>query len=108
MYIGRLCTVIGCSSSEFLLEELGETICPVHKLRKAGCDCPVPFELFPLPKELVQRKHWAGIINRRDMISSCPKLFCPPVIIGSKERICVCSKHFVEGRPTEFYPFPTL
>lgn len=84
-------------------------MCHVHKLRKAKCDCPVPFELFPLPIELVQRKHWARIINRRDMKSCSPKLFCPPVVIPTtKDRNCVCSKHFVEGRPTEFYPYPTL
>ena len=55
---------------------------------------------FPLPsatRSIKQRKAWIKALRRAD--------FNP----DAKERWhCVCSRHFVDGRPTDTNPVPTL
>ena len=65
--------------------------------------CEPPFKLIPFPSEAknpVRRKQWILNVNRQDVKTG--ELWTP----SGNGRIC--SNHFVDGKPTEANPNPTL
>jgi hypothetical protein len=101
----RGCVVFGCSNSDYTLERWRQLECDIHTGSKKGrdtCNCPPPFTLYPFPTERKAsglRLQWIKLINRQD---TSGKNWVP----NYDSR--VCSKHFVDGKPTAENPNPTL
>lgn len=101
----RICAVINCGNGTYTIEKWKQQDCAKHQTRKGlgSCDCPQPFVLFPFPtprKNPEEKKKWEKLINRKD-----PKT---GKNWESKSHDRVCSKHFVDGKPTVSHPAPTL
>ena len=101
----RSCAVVGCSNSTNRLKRWKSSLCLVHKTTYGSeqCDCDPPFRLFSFPgaiKDPEHRKQWVEMIKRKDTHTGQPWV--------PKQESRVCSKHFVDGKPTEDNPNPTL
>ena len=99
------CSVVGCHNGTYSLQKWKEGYCNVHKVTYGigRCICEPPFQLFPFPTEARdpgRRKQWTQLVNRVDPETGQPWLPSP--------QSRVCSKHFVDGRPTTKHPNPTL
>ena len=71
---------------------------------QGSCTCTAGFLLFPFPtakKDTAKRTLWKKLINRQDPQRK-GKLWSP-----SKDSR-VCSKHFIDGKPTPEHPNPTI
>lgn len=101
----RICAVVGCSSSTYQLKKWRNGLCSAHNCHRTSpeCSCAEPFQLYPFPtakKEPERRRKWIKSINRKNPKTG--KNWQP----SDDDR--VCSKHFVNGQPTEDHPFPTI
>ena len=101
----RICAVVGCSSSTYQLQKFRTGFCTSHNCHRTSqdCTCPDLFQLYFFPTlkgDPEKRKEWVKSINRKN-----PKT-------GQNwqpsEDDRVCSKHFVDGRPTVDHPYPTV
>ena len=94
----RVCSIIGCSNGDYQLAKWREEHTKIHN----SCSCDAPFTLFTFPTKranIFGRKKWKKLINRVNSDKS-------PWTPGKQSR--VCSKHFIDGKPTSDNPFPTL
>lgn len=90
---GRHCAVHGCTYNQRKLKERLKLPCCDHfPLTKGECPCELPFTFFSLPKDEERKKQWIDVLRLKRM----PK------------DLCVCSFHFIDKRPTEENPVPTL
>ena len=101
----RYCVVVGCHNSGNGLKKWKAEYCSVHQTNygTGRCICDPPFRLFNFPTELRNaeaRRQWTKNVHRQDVKTG--KMWIPS--INSR----VCSKHFVDGEPTELNPHPTL
>ena len=99
---GRVCSVIACSSSDYNLAKWAKSLCMLHHCIHDECVCQPPYVLHSFPtniKKPLQRQKWLQLLNRTKTNSK--KLWAP----GKSSR--VCSKHFIDGYPTEENPYPT-
>ena len=93
------CAVIGCSNSTQKLKKWKEDHVECAEMI---CCCDPPFRLFMFPsikRNSDKRKQWVQLM-KRETVDKKPWQPC-----GSDR---VCSKHFVDGEPTEKNPNPTL
>ena len=100
-----ICAVVGCSNNTYHLRNWKADICKQHNCHfdTSLCTCDPPFELWTFPtekKDTEGRRRWIKNINRKDPTSG--KLWKPTY----NHR--VCSKHFIDGKPTSENPDPTL
>ena len=100
----RICAVVGCSSSTYQLDKWKKKHCKIHNSLQKDCTCSPPFVLYPFPTEHEKnkeaRREWVKAIYRKDKKTG--KNWQP------KEDDRVCSLHFVEGKPTDVYPYPLI
>ena len=78
-------------------------ICPEHGCQYKICVCPQPYVLLTFPTKLCEperRDQWIRLINRIDKDTG--NLWQP------KGDSRICSKHFVDGIPTDKNPDPSL
>ena len=99
----RQCCITGCSNGGYRLKIWRSKICFLHNSNygKFPCICNPPFQLFPFPADIEERKKWSKAVNRKD-IKSPNKIWEP----NNDSRIC--SDHFVDACPTTANPYPTL
>ena len=99
----RQCCITGCSNGGYRLKIWKSKICILHNSNYGTlpCCCNPPFQLFPFPTDIEERKQWSKAVNRKD-IRSPNKIWEP----NSDSRIC--SDHFVDKYPTVNNPYPTL
>eukprot|EP00112_Aurelia_sp_Birch-Aquarium-sp1_P013366 Seg2834.5 transcript_id=Seg2834.5/GoldUCD/mRNA.D3Y31 product="hypothetical protein" pseudo=true protein_id=Seg2834.5/GoldUCD/D3Y31 len=97
------CAVVGCSSSRYNIKKWEKQDCEEHSgQKKKDCTCTPPFSLHWFPsilKDSEKRKGWIRLINRATKRGAD---WTP----GQSDM--VCSKHFVDGKPTPENPMPTL
>lgn len=99
----RICAMLGCSNGTYKLKKWKEEICSKHGCLHDSCLCTPPFVLYPFPtskRDPNGRKEWIKAINRKD--SKTGKIWVPT----DDDR--VCSNHFVDGKPTIVYPYPSI
>jgi hypothetical protein len=95
--------VFGCANSDYKLLNWARS----HECLKQTideCGCTPPFKLFAFPGEKndpLARSQWTKLVNRRDS-KNANKVWKP------NKNLRVCSKHFVDFKPTEGNPNPTL
>lgn len=99
----RNCVVIGCPNSGKKLNKWATQTCNVHGCLNLTdtCNCEPPFKLVSFPSKLKDNagwKQWTNAINRNIKKG---KVWVP------KNNSRVCSKHFVDGKPTDENPDPT-
>ncbi|KAH7953898.1 hypothetical protein HPB49_013813 [Dermacentor silvarum] len=98
MYIGKRCAVVGCRNCDGDIKVWKESVCKLHPpLLHEDCPCLKPFSMHSFPqgeRNKSIRQCWIQNLQRKN--------FDP----GTTFR--VCSIHFVDGRPTEDNPYPTL
>lgn len=99
----RCCAFNFCTNNATKITKWKKEFCVVHNIHHGlgSCICDPPFYLFPFPTELKDsyaRQKWASIVNRKNGSENWKP----------KEDSRVCSKHFVDGRPTAVNPYPTL
>ena len=96
------CAVVGCSNSCYNLKKWEKQDCKEHSGEKKDCTCKPPFSLHWFPSSLKnteKRKGWIRLMNRT---SKRGANWTP----GQSDM--VCSKHFVDRKPTSKNPMPTL
>ena len=96
------CAVVSCTNSRYRLRIWGREICEEHDEPKKDCPCPPPFRLHIFPSIKLnseRRQEWIKLVNRTTKRNTD---WSP----GSSDM--VCSKHFVDGKPTLQNPNPTL
>ena len=59
-----------------------------------SCGCPLPYTHYKFPQEPAARAAWKSQVYRKNW--------------SPKKSSVVCSKHFVDGKPTALNPLPTL
>lgn len=95
---GKVCAVVGCRNCDGHIRLWKTLVCETHApLLHQHCPCPRPFSMHRIPqgeKNKVTRQCWLDNLQRAN--------FDP----NTASR--VCSVHFVDGRPTEENPYPTL
>lgn len=99
----RICAIVGCSNGTYRLKKWKETICSQHSKLHEVCSCLPPFELYPFPtvnNDPQARQQWIKAVNRKNPKTG--KNWLP----SGDDRIC--SKHFVDTKPTVRFPYPTL
>eukprot|EP00794_Sanderia_malayensis_P004123 gene4123-4677_t len=99
----RICAFVHCSKSTYQLKKWQRTVCGSHSIQHSDCPCPPPFALFPFPTELANpenRIEWTKAVNRKDPVTG--KNW------QASEDSRICSSHFVDGKPTELYPNPSI
>ena len=104
MVSNRNCSVIGCGNSGARMQKWMKQVCPTHQCNQGSgaCNCPPPFVLFTFPTKMrdsERRQKWIKAINRK---SEDNKNWQP------NDNSRVCSNHFVNGRPTEQNPDPSI
>ena len=101
----RICAVVGCSCSTYQLQKWRRGFCSTHNCYRASqeCTCPELFKLYLFPTlrgDPARRKEWIESINHKNPKTG--KNWQP------SEDDRVCSKHFVDGKPTVDHPCPTV
>lgn len=99
----RICAFEHCSNSTYQLEKWNNSPCKLHRSKQRDCGCKQPFTLFSFPslnKDPETRREWVKIVNRKDPITR--KIWQP----STDSRIC--SDHFIDGKPSQAYPVPTV
>ncbi|XP_064632336.1 uncharacterized protein LOC135490780 [Lineus longissimus] len=98
--MSAICEVEGCPNDEKALKIWQSVVCVKHQVNQGtnACDCDPPFVLYPFPAEPLARIRW---INKVSELKS-DKTWHPG------DTSCVCSKHLVDGVPTEQNPFPSI
>ncbi|XP_052784430.1 uncharacterized protein LOC128220189 [Mya arenaria] len=91
----RQCVVVNCSDNQKKLYDWENSPCQFHNdVNGKDCPCLVPFKFHCIPASGENRLQWLKSINRKG--------FDPPT------KSVVCSKHFIDGRPTKQNPIPVL
>ncbi|XP_065056361.1 uncharacterized protein LOC135684653 [Rhopilema esculentum] len=97
------CAVIGCTNSRYKLKNWEKSSCDEHSGQPhKDCPCARPFTLHVFPSSklnLEKRKEWTRLMRRTRKGN---KEWTP----GQSDM--VCSRHFVDGRPTLANPNPSL
>lgn len=98
------CAVVSCANGTYRLTRWKGRKCKLHGTfhGTAPCDCKPPFELLSFPREsknATERKIWISQMNRKTLTGK-------PWIPKPYDRIC--NKHFVDGKPSSAFPYPTL
>lgn len=97
----RICAFPGCSNSAYTLSRWKTSNCETHVgFLKKDCQCLPPFTLYPFPQDNDTRREWVKIVNRKDPKTG--KNWEP----NADSR--VCSKHFLDGKPTSLNPSPSF
>ncbi|XP_031562136.1 uncharacterized protein LOC116297954 [Actinia tenebrosa] len=100
----RICAFQHCSSSTYHIQKWKTKECDVHLgIKHEQCDCKPPFALFPFPtakSDAETRRDWIRAVNRKD--AKTGKNWQPN--FDSR----VCSYHFVDGKPSEAHPSPSI
>ena len=97
----RVCAIATCRNNGYKLRKFEKSFCDTHQCLKKQCSCPKPFKLFPFPTELKDpegRLKWAQLVRRKNG----NKIWIP------KEDARLCSEHFVDGKPSEQNPYPSI
>ena len=101
------CCVTDCSNSSKKLKKWKLTYCELHKCPSGavdyGCSCPPPFTFHAFPTERADpegRRRWINRINRIDEKTNTQWV--------PKPYNRVCSDHFVDKKPTQENPWPSL
>lgn len=90
---GTTCAVRGCHYNRKKLNVWLKQECYDHKpLTKSDCSCPQWYHFYRLPTDEEDRRIWL----RNLYLKRPPKA------------LYVCSFHFVDKKPTEKNPYPTL
>ncbi|KAK3097396.1 hypothetical protein FSP39_009272 [Pinctada imbricata] len=101
----RNCCITGCANSGYRLKIWKSKICVLHESNYGTlpCICKPPFQLYKFPSEdsLLERQAWVKAVNRMD-IQNPNKIWTP----NNDSR--VCSVHFIDGKPSEHNPYPTI
>lgn len=97
------CCVIGCSSSTYQLNKWTQTYCELHGCFNGTdrCTCAAPFRLFPFPSDDSARNQWLIFVNRKDSQHQWKRW-------NANKYSRLCSRHFIDGCPTDIHPHPTL
>ena len=102
---GHNCAVSGCSNSTARIYKWRSEPCTIHEKqtrKECGCWLDPPYKLYCFPSSLRngdKRKRWIAALRR---INKGKSEWKP----CNSDR--VCSKHFVDGEPTNAKPDPTL
>ncbi|XP_021377683.1 uncharacterized protein LOC110465879 [Mizuhopecten yessoensis] len=88
---GEACAVVGCSHNRKKYM-FGKRRCARVGIIHEDCPCCVPYSLHKLPSDEEVKREWVAALHRKDL----PK------------NVCVCSQHFIDGRPTEQNPAPKI
>ncbi|KAL1467560.1 hypothetical protein MTO96_042084 [Rhipicephalus appendiculatus] len=95
---GKVCAVVACKNCDGDIRLWKTSVCETHApLLHQHCPCPSPFSMHRIPqgeRNKVIRQCWLDNLQREN--------FYPDTSAR------VCSIHFVDGRPTEDNPYPTL
>ena len=106
---GRHCAVYQCNNGQYQLNLWRQKPCEIHEGKKKDeCECLRPFNLYGFPLSKVpkratpqqikvleeRRRQWVAAVHRKDWTPSANSV--------------VCSKHFIDGHPTEMNPIPKL
>ncbi|XP_051515445.1 zinc finger Y-chromosomal protein 2-like isoform X2 [Myxocyprinus asiaticus] len=90
---GTTCAVHGCTHNRVKLNLWLKQECCVHRPKtKADCSCQRWYSFHRLPKEDEAKRAWLTNLNLKK----------PP------KTLYVCSFHFVDKKPTQDNPYPTL
>uniref|UniRef100_A0A671KKW8 THAP-type domain-containing protein n=1 Tax=Sinocyclocheilus anshuiensis TaxID=1608454 RepID=A0A671KKW8_9TELE len=90
---GTTCAVRGCTCNQTKLNLWLKEQCYIHKPKvRAECTCERRYSFHRLPIEDEAKRNWLKNLNLKK----------PP------KTLYVCSFHFVEKKPTEDNPYPTL
>lgn len=90
---GTTCAVRGCTYNQTKLNLWLKEQCYIHKPKvRAECTCERWYSFHRLPIEDEAKRNWLKNLNLKK----------PP------KTLYVCSFHFVEKKPTEDNPYPTL
>lgn len=90
---GTTCSARGCTHNWSKLRIWRKSECFDHKPKtKAECSCPQWYSFHRLPKDNEAKANWLKNLKLRK----------PPKILY------VCSFHFVDKKPTDENPYPTL
>ena len=114
--VGVMCAVIGCSNSHRKLKVWNDTLCATHKCHqgRGTCTCPAPYQMLAFPKVESVKLEWEKLVNRTENMTRTVKYHSHVVVHKRGERWAaspydrICSKHFVDGRPTPENPYPTV
>ncbi|XP_050040973.1 uncharacterized protein [Dermacentor andersoni] len=97
-YVGKRCAVVCCRNCDGDIKVWKQSVCKLHPpLLHEDCPCLRPFSMHSFPqgeRNKSIRKCWIENLQRKN--------FDP------RTSSRVCSIHFVDGRPTEDNPYPTL
>ncbi|CAN7938085.1 unnamed protein product, partial [Ixodes hexagonus] len=95
---GKTCSVVGFKTCGGFLKAWNGSTCEQHSLLlHQDCPCLQPYALYCFPqgeKNEETRRKWVTNLERKNLNPS--------------KHAKVCSIHFVDGRPTETHPYPTL
>lgn len=90
---GTTCAARGCTHNWLKLKNWMKSECFDHRPKtKKECSCPQWYSFHRLPKDNLARANWLKNLRLRK----------PPKMLH------VCSFHFVDKRPTDDNPYPTL
>ena len=111
------CAVVGCTNGSNQLDKWHKERCSIHENCHKGrgtCVCKAPFELLSFPKVDEIRLEWENCVNRVESVNRTVKYNAHVFTYkkGDKWRSNptdrICSKHFVDEKPTVKNPLPTL
>ena len=79
-------------------------VCPTHQCNQGSgvCNRPPPFILYPFPAKMKgneRRRRWVKAVNRKGENGANWE---------PNDNARICSNHFVDGRPIETNPDPTM
>lgn len=89
---GSSCAVNSCPNNRKKLQLWKNSMCEIHKEVHDQCPCLIPFKFYTMPTDEHIKLEWIKAISRKIL----PKT------------VYVCSKHFLDGMPTQRNPFPKL
>ncbi|XP_072027733.1 uncharacterized protein [Amphiura filiformis] len=98
----RRCVMKGCRNSLFHLDKWKSEDCNIHGTKHSSddCTCPTPFDLYAFPtSDPIARLEWVSAVGGKKELDNWQP---------NQRYHRVCSKHFVDGLPTDENPHPTL
>lgn len=97
-----ICAIVDCGNGTYHLDKWKESQCATHNVPHNMCQCEPRFKLFTFPTERKNPESclmWTKLVNRK-MKNGRNWIPC------ADDR--VCSRQFVDGRPTTDNPHPML